>query len=259
MNYNYHTHTFHCSHASGTPEEYILRAIECGVKYMGFSDHAPFIFPDGHESYYRVPTAEINDYFSELYALREKYKDKIDIKIGFELEYYTKYFDEMLKMAMDAGAEYLIFGQHALWNEHPDGVWCSQQTEDTGRLKEYVSNVLEAIKTGVFTYLAHPDLINFVGDDRLYEQEMRKICVLSREKNFPLEINCLGIRDNRKYPRKFFWEIAGQEKCPVTIGFDAHDAASAFDGESLIKAKKIIKKYNLNYIGKPKLKLLTEK
>ena len=36
MNYNYHTHTHWCDHASGTPEEYIENAVavfpetECG-------------------------------------------------------------------------------------------------------------------------------------------------------------------------------------------------------------------------------------
>ncbi len=256
MNYNYHTHTFRCHHASGTPEEYILRAIEGGIKYMGFSDHIPFAFPDGYESGYRIPSAEINEYFSDLYTLREKYKDKLNIKIGFEMEYYPRYFDEMLETALTAGAEYLILGHHCLGSEYPDGFWCTHQTDSTDHLKEYVSNVTDAIKSGVFTYVAHPDIINFTGDNGVYEQEMRKICIVSREKNVPLEINCLGIRDNRRYPKEAFWKIAAQEKSPVTIGFDAHDPASAFDGESMVKAKEIIKKLGLNYIGKPEIKLL---
>lgn len=256
MDYNYHTHTFRCHHATGTPEEYILRAIEGGIKYMGFSDHASFIFPDGYESYFRIFTAEAKDYFSELYALREKYKDKIDIKIGFEMEYYPKYFDKMFKTALDAGAEYLILGQHFLGNEHPDGHGCSKSTDNPDHLKEYVESVLSAIDSGVFTYIAHPDMFNFIGDSSLYDEEMRKICRASAEKNIPLEINCLGIRDNRHYPKETLWEIAAQEKSPVTIGFDAHDAKSAYDGESIPKAKKLIEKLGLNYIGKPSFILL---
>ena len=41
MNYNFHTHTYLCGHATGLPEEYIQRAISCGIKHLGFSDHAP--------------------------------------------------------------------------------------------------------------------------------------------------------------------------------------------------------------------------
>ena len=39
---NYHTHTARCGHAIGTDEEYVLKAIEIGVKELGFSDHVPF-------------------------------------------------------------------------------------------------------------------------------------------------------------------------------------------------------------------------
>ena len=60
MDYNYHTHTARCGHADGTEEAYILRAMENGITHMGFSEHAPFCFPDGYESYYRVPVAQTN-------------------------------------------------------------------------------------------------------------------------------------------------------------------------------------------------------
>ena len=36
---NYHTHTTRCGHAEGTEEEYILTALRCGYKVLGFSDH----------------------------------------------------------------------------------------------------------------------------------------------------------------------------------------------------------------------------
>jgi len=253
MNYNYHTHTYLCGHASGTPEEYVLRAIENGIEYMGFSDHIPFAHPDGRESGHRVPMAEGYKYVKMLSALREKYKDKIEIKIGFESEYYPKHFDKMLQNAIDFGAEYLILGQHFLYNEEPGTVCSMAIIEEEKHLFEYVQNVLDAMDTGVFTYIAHPDCLYFVGDKKLYCNEMRKICIASREKNIPLEINCLGIRDHRKYPNEAFWKIAGEIHSPVTFGFDAHDVLSAFDGESVPYAKLLVEKYNLNYIGKPEI------
>ena len=33
---NYHTHTTRCGHAEGTEEEYILTALRCGYKVLGF-------------------------------------------------------------------------------------------------------------------------------------------------------------------------------------------------------------------------------
>lgn len=47
---NYHTHTWRCRHADGTEREYVERAIEGGLKILGFSDHSPYPFPDGYDS-----------------------------------------------------------------------------------------------------------------------------------------------------------------------------------------------------------------
>ncbi len=256
MDYNYHTHTFRCHHASGTPEEYVLRAIEGGIKYMGFSDHVPVVFSDGSESWFRVPFAQTNDYVSEISKLAEKYKDRIDIKIGFEMEYYPQYFEKTLENAKKAGAQYLILAQHFIRNEFPEGIYVKNEYENAEYLKEYADTVVEGIKSGVFTYVAHPDLFNYKNDDKFYGEQMRKICIASRQCGIPLEINFLGIRRKKHYPNNILWEIAGQEKSPVTFGFDAHTPLDAYDDVSEKVAQDMVKKYKLNYIGKPEIILI---
>ena len=253
MTYNFHTHTKRCGHATGEAENYVLRAIENNITEMGFSEHIPHRFPDGHESYFRLPLSEVKDYFDEINFLREKYKKQINIKIGFEMEYYPAYFDEMRKNAKAFGAEYLILGQHFIYSEVDDGVATVRKSESVEDLNEYVNCVVAGIKSGVFSYVAHPDIFGFVGDDKIYYEKMKQICIASKEYNVPLEINFLGIRNKRNYPYDKFWEIAGEIKCPVTFGFDAHDEDSAYDGDSLIKAKELVEKYSLNYIGKPEI------
>ena len=250
MNYNYHTHTYLCNHAEDTPEEYVKKAINGGIKRMGFSDHMPHIYSNGFEAGYRVPVSKAEEYIAEVKKVKEKYKDHIEIILGFEMEYFPEAFAKMCQNAKDYGAEYLIYGCH-YYEEM--GTYCGLETDETDVLKKYVTNVVEAMKTGVYTYIAHPDLINYVGEIELYEDEMRKICVASKETGIPLEINFLGIRTNRVYPRDEFWKIAGEEKCPVTYGFDAHDADGACDLESLTKANELVEKYELNYIGEPQI------
>ena len=71
--------------------------------------------------------------------------------------------------------------------------------------------------------------------------------------NVPLEINLLGLRDKRHYPYKTFWKIAGETQAPVTIGSDAHNPWDIPDNVSFETAELMIKKYNLNYMGIPKL------
>lgn len=253
IDYNYHTHTARCRHASGKEEEYILRAIDGGIKYMGFSDHVPFVFPDGYESYYRIEMENVQNYFDTLINLREKYKDKIEIKIGFEMEYYPKYFNEMVKLSKNFGAEYLLLGQHFLGNEHPLGTPATKRTDNKDILKEYTDDIIAGIESKLFTYVAHPDIINYFPDDEAYINETKRICITAKKHNLPLEINFLGIRAQRHYPREKFWEIAGEIGAPVTFGFDAHDVMSAFDCTSYKIAKNLVNKYNLNYVGKPKI------
>ena len=253
MNYNYHTHTYRCGHANGTPEEYVRRAIEGGIKYMGFSDHAPHVFSDGHESGFRVPMAEASDYVCEVLELREKYKDDIDIKVGFEMEYYPSQFQRMLHIVRELGAEYLILGQHFIGEEYPSGLYMFRPTETEAHICEYVDNCIEGMRSGYFSYLAHPDLANFVGDESIYVREMTRLCTASRELDIPLEINFLGIRTGRHYPAEQFWRIASSCGSPVTFGFDAHDAMAAADTDSLTVALGLVAKYDLNYISKPKI------
>ena len=253
MNYNYHTHTYRCGHATGTPEEYILRAIEGGITHMGFSEHAPHVFSDGHESGFRLPAAQGREYIGELRELREKYRDRIDIRIGFEMEYYPSQFESMLADVRGLGAEYLILGQHFVGEEWPSGTYILRPTEREEHLAEYVDCCIAGMRSGYFSYIAHPDLCDYRGDAEIYDREMRRLCLSSKELNLPLEINFLGIRAGRIYPNERFWRIAGEIGSPVTFGFDAHDVMAAYDADSLSVAEGLVAKYRLNYIGRPKM------
>ena len=252
MDYNFHTHTARCGHATGSDEAYVRAAIAGGITDMGFSDHVPFVFPDGRQRTYCVQMEEAAEYIASVRALREKYARDISLHVGFEMEYYPQYFDAMLAGARQLGAEYLILGAHYL----PSDVFhFHTQMPHRGEktLVEYVDTVIEAIGRGVFTYVAHPDVYCFIGGDEIYRREMRRLCEAARAADMPLEINFLGIREGRAYPTELFWQIAGEVGAPVTFGFDAHDPESAADRASLPTAKALVEKYHLNYIGKPKL------
>lgn len=256
MQYNFHTHTRRCGHAQGTEEEYILRAIECKVKKMGFSDHIPLKFPDGSESEFRVPDGEGKAYVNDLLLLKEKYKSQIEIHIGFESEYYPEFFDYMLNRANQFGAEYLILGQHFVIPELYQSRHSTSPTDSVELLREFVNSLIAGAKTKKFTYIAHPDMFNFTGDVKAFKREMRELCKACVEYNVPIELNLLGIRGNRFYPREDFWETASVERTPCVFGFDAHKPVDAYDGASFEKAMDMVKRLNLNYIGEPELVII---
>ncbi|MEE0946576.1 MAG: histidinol-phosphatase [Acutalibacteraceae bacterium] len=243
---NYHTHTFRCGHATGTEEEYIKRAIEGGLKIFGFADHAPAVLYDGYKLGWRVQTEDAKDYFDTIKALREKYKDTIKIYIGFEMEYYPQYFDKMYEYVKQLGAEYLILGQHFIDEAAIPHSAIKGHNEE--HLIRYTNLVIEGMETGKFLYVAHPDMLNYSGDMKVYESEAYRLCSASKELDIPLEINLLGIYDNRHYPNENFLKIAGQVGCKMIYGFDAHTAERAYDSKSLAKAEELVKKYNINLI-----------
>ena len=257
MTYNYHTHTFRCHHAEGTEREYVERAIAGGIKKMGFSEHVPQEFPEGYRSYWRMFSEDVADYFETLRSLREEYRGRIEIFIGFEMEYYPRYFDEMRRNALAWGAEYLILGEHYLNSEYPLGKYAAFENGSEEDLASYADDVAAGIGTGLFSCVAHPDLFNFKGDPAVYEREMTKICKASLEADVPLEINLLGLRRGRHYPNPEFWRIAGKLGCRAVVGCDAHSPDDAYDAVSEGAALRMAESFGVEVESDPALILLS--
>ena len=61
---------------------------------------------------------------------------------------------------------------------------------------------------------------------------MKEMCREARACGVPLEINLLGVCENRHYPRNTFWECAAEEGCKAILGCDAHTPEALLDVES---------------------------
>lgn len=245
MKVNYHTHTWRCGHASGTEREYIEYAIEMGYRVLGFADHTPYPFPKDYESEIRMKMEQLEEYADTIRKLKHEYQGEIEIRLGLETEYYPAYFPELQRAAKKNQIEYFLLAQHFLGNEIGEYRSC-EPTEDVRILKRYCSQLIEGMKTGYFTYVAHPDLIHFIGDSSVYEQEMRKICRQANQLELPLEINFVGLSLKRNYPDERFWRIAGEEGCAVVFGVDAHNPGEILKTEAVQAAENLVKKYNLH-------------
>ena len=76
---DFHTHTTF-SDGKNTPEEMILYAISIGVSELGFSEHATA------NNDYSIRKKDVPRYRREITALADKYKEKINILCGIELD-----------------------------------------------------------------------------------------------------------------------------------------------------------------------------
>ena len=135
MKANYHTHTWRCNHAEPDERAYVQAALDTGLKVLGFSDHSPYPFDDGYCSGFRMRCDQTAEYIRTIAALRDEYRGDIDIHIGFEAEYYPRYFGRLLEMLEPTEYEYLILGQHFLGNEL-DSQPNFEETDDPARLRQ---------------------------------------------------------------------------------------------------------------------------
>ena len=220
---NYHTHTYLCHHAYDEPRQYVEQAINNGLKGLGFSDHVPYPFKNGYVSDYHIFVSDSDKYVDIVTSLKKEYKNDIEILLGYEVEYYPKDFERMLNFISQYDYDYLILGQHFTFNEY-DGHYVAFNSRDKNVLTQYVNQVCDGIDTGLFSLVAHPDIVNMTCDEKHKIREYTRLCEHAKKNIIPLEINLLGLVARRNYPTDLFWEIAAKVGNEVIISCDAHDA-----------------------------------
>ncbi len=243
MRVDLHNHTILCNHATGSMEQYVRRAIELGIDIYGFSDHAPMDF----EPEYRMSLKQKSKYESDVLALKEKYKDQIDIRLGYEVDYMRdpKFIE---KSILDAKVDYLIGSVHFLddWGfDNPAFLKIYEKKNIDKIWEEYFSTVSDMVKTGYFDIVGHLDLIKvfkFLPTKDIKEfstQCMKDI----KDSGMALEINTAGLRKpiGEVYPSKILLEQAYKLDIPITFGSDAHSVEQVGFGyeQALLLAKQI--------------------
>lgn len=227
---NYHTHTFRCNHASGSDEDYVISAIRAGIQELGFSDHSPWDYSPStfKGSHIRMRLSEFDEYYNSISNLKIKYKDQISIKIGLEVEYFPSYMNWLKQFIIDKQLDYIILGNHFYLSDE-NGPYYGRDCVKDEVLIQYGKDSITALETGLYAYLAHPDLFMRGRPyfDKLAEQVSIEICEACKRLEIPLEYNLAGVEANKlshktQYPHPKFWEIAAKVGNKAIIGFDAH-------------------------------------
>ena len=234
-------------HAVGTEKEYIEKAIECGMRILGFSDHTPMPYPDGYISNAKMRMDQLEGYVDTILALKKEYEKDIDIRLGLEVEYYPALFEQLLAFTGQYPIEYYLLGQHYAGNEI-QAPFCADPTDDPAVLQLSCEQCMEALRTGCFTYFAHPDVWYFTGDPAVYDAWIRRLCGEAKRLDIPLEINFLGISDHRHYPNEAFWKIAGETGNKVVFGCDAHSPGMIGNPQAYTIASQIAQRNRLEVL-----------
>lgn len=255
MKANYHTHHKLCGHASGTCEDYVIEAIKNNLVELGFSDHAPN--PRVKDINVRMDQKDFEGYLKEIEIVKNKYKDRLTIKKGIEVEFFYDHeeYYENLKSKLD----YLILGQHyiSLTNQM-DNLISGFGLHTDEQLEAYANFVCEGMKTRNFSILAHPDLyMNGYKDWNQKAIEVAKrIIKCAIETDTILEFNANGFRRGIKntpqgktqlYPRLEFWKLVKESNAKTIFGIDCH--APEQIGDTIIsKAEEVFKSLRTNSV-----------
>lgn len=260
MKANYHTHTYRCNHASGSDEDYVLSAIKGGYDELGFSDHSCWKYDSNFIPRIRMRYEQFDEYYASISALKEKYKDQISIKIGLECEYFPKYMDWLKQFIIEKKLDYIILGNHFDSSDETDkyyGTACG----DDHMLTRYVDDAIAGLETGLYSYLAHPDL--FMRGRNIWDEhaikESYRLCRYCKDNDVILEYNLEGALVNDRYhtldyPYPEFWKIAAEVGNDVIIGVDAHDNASLESDYYRNQALKFLNGLHMNIIDTIPLK-----
>jgi len=219
-----HNHTTLCNHATGTTQEYIEKAIELKIDIYGFSEHAPMKnFEDG----YRLTIDKKDFYENEIKSLKEKYKNDIDILLGYEVDFIKG--DYLLDSIKNAKVDYLIGSVHYLnrWGfDNPEFIKEYQNRDIDKIWEEYFEAVKAMINTGYFNIVGHLDLIkvfNFLPKKDIKSIAYNTLKTIKKS-GMTIEINQAGFRKpvKEQYPSIPLLELAFELDIPITFSSDAH-------------------------------------
>ncbi len=217
-----HNHTYRCGHAEGSAEEYILKAVELGIDIFGFSDHAPMDF----DPEYRMDFSEMEAYESEIRSLARRYSDKIDIRLGYEVDWLPGHMDERV---LNADVDYLIGSVHFLdtWGfDNPEFIGEYARRDADEIWESYFSAIKEMAASGLFDIVGHLDLIKIFEYypkkpiESYAGEALDEIAAYS----MAIEINSAGLRKpvKEQYPSSSLLKMAFERDIPITFASDAH-------------------------------------
>jgi len=242
---NYHTHCDLCHHAQGNIEAYVLQAIKNGFTAIGISDHAPFDFLEDRSV--RMSMSDYPEYKRQLKQSIVHYLDYILIYRSLEIEYFyglNAHYEQLSK-----SLDYLILGQHYI--QVNDQFVSTYHIKTSAELKQYKDTVIQAMHTGYFKILAHPEI--FLLHQAVFTDEIIKLCkeiiTAAKDTNTLLELNANGFRKRKQtvdgqtfriYPRKKFWQLVKALDAKTIISADAHHPNQLMD-EAMVEAYQFAK------------------
>jgi len=239
---NYHVHSHYCD-GKGSLEDYVKEALGQGIKTLGFSSHAPLPF----ETLWAMPQGQLASYVNEITALKEKYKENIQLYAGLEVDYIPGIIGPKDKSITQLSLDYTVGSVHYV-DQFPDETYAEADGSRqvfvnaidqifSGEVKRLVKRYFELVRNMLTeskpTILGHLDKLKihntagilFDENENWYKDEVMYTLEVLATSGVILEVNTRGLYKKKckeTYPSQWVLEEALKKDVPVTINSDAH-------------------------------------
>lgn len=256
MRADVHMHTNFSHDSESSPEEMIQGAIEKGLEVICFTDH----FDKDNMSWGLEDIFDPEAYFRAMIPLREKYRGRIDVRIGVELgmqphlaEFYNQ-FVRRYPFDFVIGSLHSILGKDVVYGMQHDEDFQRRPDEEIYRIA--LEEMLEDVKSHEeFDVLGHLDYVVRYGKEREKQYSYKKYADLIDEilrtvinKGKGIELNMAGLKYGLPFAHphpdvlKRYKELGGEI---ITVGADGHKPEHiAYDYE---KVSEILKSCGFRY------------
>lgn len=238
---SYHTHNEYCD-GKGTVEEVVQAAIAAGLHQVGISSHAPLPF----DTDWTMPASSLPGYVKEVRELRDRYRDRIAILLGAEIDYVPdpriNAFQE--QHVIPLGFDYFVGSVHFLGRGYPPRSFDGTEDEFRDLLQEsyggdiramvsdYYSRVRRMLDLPGVRIVGHLDLIKrwnadrryFTGDEPWYRQAVEDTLEAIAPSGKIVELNTAGWHKGlgEPYPAPWILERCRNRGIPILVNSDSH-------------------------------------
>lgn len=252
---DFHLHSRFSGDSEEDPEKIVLRAISLGMNSMCITDHQDLDFPEVPLPVQPVYEIDPPVYFAAWNELKEKYADKIDIRIGLEAGIEPHTYKEQLERTKDVPFDFIINSCHVVTRKlcyFPD-FFEAYGTQEGVRM--YLQCVLDNVRNFKnYDVAGHMDfLLRFSPEKEKYRpednmdiaDEILKKCISDGK---GIEVNTAGFRKGLNAPNpcrlilERYHELGGEI---LTMGSDAHICTDV--GAYFEQAGEILKDIGFKY------------
>jgi histidinol-phosphatase (PHP family) len=242
-----HIHTRYCHHATGTMEEYVLSAINKGLRHIVFLEHMEGTGVNYFETTW-LTDKDFDDYFEEGRRLQDNYSDRITIGLGVEVGYDSAHPEELLHRLSKHAWEQVGVSYHFmpapgqpfdlnLVSRQERNVRAITETGCEQVLDNYFHTLTEAVRVLPGTKVCHLDAalrfqpgLQFTAG---HWQQIGELLDTIKARNMALEINTSGfVIRGTPFPSPAIIKMALAREIPLIAGSDAHrpeDVGRYFD------------------------------